>query len=265
MASAAESRELEANAALYPEVRAALDEAARLMEDYAKAHAVAPPPGIRQKVWQSLEEETASAKPSPSVTAHQAPVHIAPPASGSGVPVSTIGFWKYATAAAVTLLVASAAVNMYLVSGKRDADQKIAALEREQHKMDFERTVALQQEEVFRNRLRSMVSPDMKSFALNGVGAHAEHKAMLYWNSTSGEVFLSMRGMPPLPEDKQYQLWAIVDGKPVDAGMYRRENNVDLWAMKVTPRADMFAVTIEDAGGSPTPTMDQMVVAGKPG
>ena len=33
--------------------------------------------------------------------------------------------------------------------------------------------------------------------------------------------------------------------------------------MKVIPQAEMFAVTLEKEGGSPTPTLDEMYVAGK--
>jgi len=66
--------------------------------------------------------------------------------------------------------------------------------------------------------------------------------------------------MQTLPSDKQYQLWAIVGGQPVDLGVY--QTGAAMQKMKNIEGAQMFAITIEKAGGSATPTLDQMIVAG---
>jgi anti-sigma-K factor RskA len=67
--------------------------------------------------------------------------------------------------------------------------------------------------------------------------------------------------MEKTPAGKQYQLWAIVDGKPVDAGMIG--DCEGLCKMKVIDHAEAFAVTLENAGGSPAPTLTAMFVLGK--
>ena len=70
--------------------------------------------------------------------------------------------------------------------------------------------------------------------------------------------------LPSVPEGMQYQLWAIIDGKPVDAGMISTEKGIyHIQKMKSFGRAEAFAITLEKAGGSPTPTMDQMYVIAK--
>jgi len=66
--------------------------------------------------------------------------------------------------------------------------------------------------------------------------------------------------MDSLPGDKQYQLWAIVDGKPVSAGLIEDCNG--LCKMTNVPKASMFAITIEPKGGSAAPHLEAMVVAG---
>ena len=65
-----------------------------------------------------------------------------------------------------------------------------------------------------------------------------------------------------LAQENQYQLWAIIDGKPVDAGVF--DNNFKgLLKMKdVGTGAATFAVTIEPRGGRQTPTLETMQVAG---
>ena len=67
--------------------------------------------------------------------------------------------------------------------------------------------------------------------------------------------------MQQVPSGKQYQLWAIVDGKPVDAGLIT--DCIGLCKMKRIDRAQAFAITLEKAGGSPTPTLTEMYVFGK--
>ncbi|HEV8079376.1 MAG TPA: anti-sigma factor, partial [Chitinophagaceae bacterium] len=70
--------------------------------------------------------------------------------------------------------------------------------------------------------------------------------------------------LPQTPDGKQYQLWAIVDGKPVDAGMISTEKGIyHIQKMKSFGKAEAFAITMEKKGGSPTPTMDQMIVQAK--
>ena len=67
--------------------------------------------------------------------------------------------------------------------------------------------------------------------------------------------------LPLAPSDKQYQLWAIVDGKPVDAGIIG-DCNGGLCKLKNIPKASAFAITLEKKGGSPTPTLTAMFVMG---
>ena len=42
----------------------------------------------------------------------------------------------------------------------------------------------------------------------------------------------------------QYQLWAIADGKPVNAGMYTEEKDSKVALSKI-PKAQAFAITLE--------------------
>ncbi len=56
------------------------------------------------------------------------------------------------------------------------------------------------------------------------------------------------------------QLWAIVEGKPVDAGMIDACSG--LCKMKNISNASAFAITLEKRGGSPTPNLEQLQVIG---
>ncbi len=83
-----------------------------------------------------------------------------------------------------------------------------------------------------------------------------------FWNKNTKEVFITVNKLPIAGTGKQYQLWAIVDGKPVDAGMI--DNNcTTICKMKNIPNAQAFAITLEQSGGSPAPTMEQLYVLGE--
>ena len=87
--------------------------------------------------------------------------------------------------------------------------------------------------------------------------------ATVYWNTESKEVYLLVNQLPMPVPDKQYQLWAIVDGHPVDAGVFDMDKNFSFVKLKTIPKAEAFAITLEKKGGSTTPSMDAMYVMGK--
>ncbi len=99
-----------------------------------------------------------------------------------------------------------------------------------------------------------------ENIKLKGVEQHPGMLANVFWDN-SKMVYLSVENLPKAPEGKQYQLWAIVDGKPVDAGMYET-NSTKIQEMKKIPNAQAFAITLEKEGGSETPTMEEMYVMG---
>ncbi len=96
-------------------------------------------------------------------------------------------------------------------------------------------------------------------------GRDPNYRANIYWNSTTEIVYLDVKSLPDAPNGKQYQLWALKDGKPIDMGVF---NAVDtekaLLEMGSVPGADAFAVTLEKAGGVPSPTLEEMYVYGTP-
>ena len=101
--------------------------------------------------------------------------------------------------------------------------------------------------------------------ALKGLEAAPDAAAKIFWMQNTGEVFIDPSNLPEAPQGKQYQLWAIVDGKPVDAGMILTSKNGDRYRiqkMKSFGKAEAFAVTLEKEKGNPTPE-GPMFVMGK--
>jgi anti-sigma-K factor RskA len=89
---------------------------------------------------------------------------------------------------------------------------------------------------------------------------------IVHWNQDQKLAYIEVKYLPPPPAGKQYQLWAIVKGKPTDMGVLTLEPGENI--LKTVPfiaNAQAFAVTLEDIGGSPVPTLDQMYLLGNVG
>lgn len=93
----------------------------------------------------------------------------------------------------------------------------------------------------------------------------ANSSVSIYWNKSNQEVYISNIKLPIVNEEKQYQLWAIADGKPVDLGMIDQKTSFDslFQKMKNIQNPQAFAITLEKKGGVPSPTMTEMYVIGK--
>jgi anti-sigma-K factor RskA len=80
------------------------------------------------------------------------------------------------------------------------------------------------------------------------------------YSKQQGSLLLMASNLTPLPEDKIYQLWLLpADGSaPMPAGWFKPDgkgNGMMFHKMSAGVIAKGFALTIEPAGGSQTPTM----------
>lgn len=76
------------------------------------------------------------------------------------------------------------------------------------------------------------------------------------------EPVLMADGLPPVPEDMEYQIWCITGDKTIPAGSFRPEAGpVAANIQNSISDAEAVAVTLEPAGGSPEPTSDPILVA----
>ena len=85
----------------------------------------------------------------------------------------------------------------------------------------------------------------------------------VYWDTSTKDVYLAVNRLPAPTSEQQYQLWAMVDGKPVDAGMFDMKDGAGNDENEKHPKAQAFAITLEKKGGSPTPRWISYYVMGK--
>lgn len=232
LASPEERNEFEQLCTQYPELLKARTAFELAIEKQAMDNAITPPGDLKNKILAALDSSPAAKI-----------VTIQP------APVKNLNWLKYAAAACVALLAGSIYLNVSL-SDKNKGLQN-----------DYNNTVA-ELSEVKKDIQTLIGNPNIKMASMKGMPVSPQSYATVYWDTTSHDVYLLTNNLPIPASNKQYQLWAIFDGKPVDLGVFDIKKERLLIQAKNAQGAEAFAITLEETGGSPTPKGD-MYVMGK--
>jgi anti-sigma-K factor RskA len=238
LATAEDVAELEKLRIQYPEINNAVLDFEKNFEEHLLANPVPPPASIKSSLEAKLFGELSVEKTlNEQIT-----------------PVYKMSAWRYIAAACIVLLVISTSLNFYFYSGYKNSKQQYQALLTERNTLQANNASYKQSLQMFDDT--SMVHIDMK-----GMPGKEKNIATVLWDKNSKDVYINAIGLQQIPQGKQYQLWAIVDGKPVDAGVIN--NCIGLCKMKRIDHAEAFAITLEKEGGSINPTLTEMYVMGK--
>lgn len=259
LAAPDEMQELENLSALHPEVKKALRDFEEALEKSILSNVEPVPSFLKARIMATLEEEGMMGGVShPMVNVTDATINTTP---AKVIPITFapkgIMWLRGAIAACIILLIGSSIINFYFYSQYRHYVNQYKELL-------AQNTIQVAKANMFEASYDMVKNPAMKMVPMNTAPTKSgSFLATIYWDTNSKDVYLMVNKLPQTPVDKQYQLWAIVDGKPVDAGMVDMAKADGLIKMKNMPSAQAFAITLEKKGGSATPTMDEMYVLGK--
>jgi hypothetical protein len=253
-----EAKEVEAMAASHAEVRAELDAINSALTGYASAFKKNPRPEMRQNILDKIDEIEGSSKPV-STNVYRMPDSAPVKEDYSRVPSKM----KYMMAAVLAFLVLNVAANYYLLTKWKSTENQMTAIVNENAKMKQEYEQIKSTLDKKSGDMKMVMNRNNKVVDLKGMEISPSSQATVYWNPNSKQVMLSVDNLPAPPPDKQYQLWALKDGKPIDAGVFDMDKD-PMHPMTIPiGAADAFAVTLETKGGSPAPTLTQRYVMGK--
>lgn len=258
LADEAERVEFEQMCTRHAEVRAARDAFEISLEQHAIAAQVAPPDRLRGAILQQIAAEPGTENK------EAAPVVTMRPIRRSAVPMAM----RYVAAAAIILLAGSAGLNIYYFNKYRDYSQRYDRLLAQQTELAKNNSAMQTRMSTYEHTIAGLTDTNMAVIKMGGslVPGNASPApaslATVLWDTRSKDVYLVVNNLPQPVAGKQYQLWAIVDNKPVDAGMLDMATGQVMVKMKNIPRAQLFAITLEQQGGSPTPK-GPMYVLGK--
>lgn len=268
LAEPAERAEFEQLCLEYPELVQARTDFEILLEEQAFADAIQPPADLRSSMFAALNLNTLSvATPDPVADVPPISSYSAPEENPSGARVIKLASrMQYLAAACFILLVASTALNFYFFRQYRDYSSLYKDLLSEREQFASANQVLQTRVQSYETAMSVLKDRDVKVVSLPGTNVPTSPNpgslATVYWNQRTRDVYLLVNSMPVPSADKQYQLWALVDGKPVDAGVFDASDPTAFVRMKNIPNAQAFAITLEKKGGAVSPTMDQMYVLG---
>ena len=165
--------------------------------------------------------------------------------------------WSWAAASFAGLFVLSAAANYFLFSQNRRLTDELTETKVKLIRETDDNRVLMAGLKQTQDDYRQLFGRDFSRIDMAGTPGFADQHSVLFWNAKTGAVIWDGSSLPVLPAENRYQLWAIVDGKPQNAGLLPASGPgkmVDAFS------AQAFAVTIEPRGGSESPTLDKMVV-----
>jgi anti-sigma-K factor RskA len=250
-----ETYQVEQLMSIFPEVREEVDRISETVERMALQSTHAPGENTRANVFASFKRLKAEEDP-------QAPSKIIatqnPPVTTSYTTIRRINGYRYMAVAAVFLLVVSIGLLMLVTNQNSKKNKLIGTLNQQVAAVSNK---ARQQSGDYEQLMNLLKNKDYQQIKLQPLPGKPEATANIYWNQKTSDVYLLDISLPAAPANRQYQLWAIVDGKPVSAGMLSGSHTTE--KMGRFANAQAFAITLEKAGGSETPTLDQMYVMGK--
>jgi anti-sigma-K factor RskA len=241
--SATERAEVATLAQQYPEIQAEIEDVEAMMQVYSQAHAITPKPELKEQILNKIKQEQTQTPEQPTTTKPQAP----------RPPLSILSILPYALATILgiaTFYFYQQYQSVKTEKAKCEQEQNLLLLKNKNQVADLEQ------------KLNILKSGDTKIIPLLGLPTvNKDFKATVYWNAKEKATYLTIQNLPEPNSDKQYQLWAIVDKKPVDAGVFNYSRS-EIQAMKAFDHAEAFAITLEPQGGSVAPTLEKMYVLG---
>ncbi|APA62993.1 anti-sigma factor [Maribacter sp. 1_2014MBL_MicDiv] len=138
----------------------------------------------------------------------------------------------------------------------------------EKQNVDLEQQIAdtdssLEQTQELLNTLRDK---NISVIPLGGQDVSPTSYAKAYWNKQEEKVFIDAKGLPEPPDGFVYQVWSLKLSPltPTSMGLLEDfaadENKV--FALNNPNDSEAFGITLEPAGGSESPTLEQLYTLG---
>ena len=247
MTTPQESAEVIRYAAQYPEIQEEINNIEETLLQFGQIQAINPPTGLKDKIMSQLDAKV-----------YDLPndENMLPKGKSRGM-----SRWEL-MGMILALIFAGATYHLFnksnaLLSEKQELKEKYEKLEEQCDKNRNGKAILIKHVAVLKDL-------DTTPVLLKGTELSPNSSATVYWNGDKESALLDVASLPTPAKDHQYQLWAIVDGEPVDMGVFDQiEDGSKLTDVPFIKNPQAFAVTLEPSGGVESPTMDRMYVLGE--
>lgn len=254
-----ETAEVEKYKSLFPEVVSELAQIEANIELLAFENAVTPKSNSKKLIFQSLNLDIQ--QPQKVVEVEKAEIEVKQETPVIALSPSQSNVQRWLVAASLLALV-SIGLNLFFFSRINQLNQAVAELQLEEQVQQAKYASLKLQTDSISQQNQWLALLEVKKVTLNPLSDKVNKPIQVFFNQTDGKVMLNAGGIKPIPQTNQYQLWALAGGNPISLGMFSGDEKEMQW-LQAVENAEAFAVTIEPYGGSPTPTMENLVLMGK--
>jgi anti-sigma-K factor RskA len=145
-------------------------------------------------------------------------------------------------------------INKSLNASREDKEALQDSIQQQQFELNYKESL-----------LTTITSEDTKIIELAGQEISPSSKVKVFWNTKENKLILDANNLPVAPQGMVYQLWSLKLNPltPTSLGLlenYNQDNN--LFVFENQNSSEGFGITLEPAGGSPTPNLEQLFVLG---
>lgn len=172
--------------------------------------------------------------------------------------------WSWYLGWAASLLLAIGFYWMY--TQNQELQSQIEIADRENQKLEqqiADSDISLEKSKDLLNTIRDK---DIAVIALGGQAVSPTSYAKAYWNKSEQKVFIDAQGLPEPPDGFVYQVWSLKLSPltPTSLGLladFALDEN-KIFALANTNESEAFGITLEPAGGSESPNLEQLYTLG---
>ena len=256
-----ERREVECLSSIYPELKEELVRSQIALEKYAASIAVTPPVELKNSILNAIKSvpqesvmKVVKSEVEQKISTSETKV----------IPMNKRA--KLAIAASIVVILGMTSLFILQKGTNSKLQKDLTALQIEKTNNESalnERLASLEAAVKDNNQLKDFILHERtEELVLAGTDLSPQSKVRVYWNDLVTEAVIVSDFLPTPEEGKQYQLWAIIDGAPVDLGVLDKTATTSNQIKVSSKSVQAFAITLEKDGGSESPTLDQMYVVG---
>ncbi|MDW5288201.1 anti-sigma factor [Formosa sp. PL04] len=116
------------------------------------------------------------------------------------------------------------------------------------------------------NLISILRDKNVLAIPLGGQAVYPEAYAKVYWDKTTENIYLDAQGLPEPPEGKVYQVWSLTLDPLTPTSLGTLDDFVSddnkIFTIENANASEAFGITLEPAGGSSSPTLEQLYTLG---
>lgn len=154
----------------------------------------------------------------------------------------------------------------YMFNKNNELRESLHAMQADKIKLETEIAGARDDVQKTRDLLSVLRDRDILKVPLAGQDVAPEAFATAYWDKETNTTYIDAKDLPRPPAGMVYQVWSLElqPLTPTSIGLLDNfeEDENKIFALENTNSSQAFGITLEPAGGSKSPTMEQLYTLG---